>query len=159
MKWILLFLFLGWSAEQTSTIKVYEKFSEFDEDYLQDLSADTTYVINFWATWCAPCVKELPYFEQLREVNKDKPVKVVLVSLDFKSQVDKGVKPLVKRLGIESEVIVLADGKSGEWIDKVDSTWSGAIPATVVIREGERHFYEKSYESYEELENELIKTN
>jgi thiol-disulfide isomerase/thioredoxin len=42
------------------------------------------YVVNFWATWCALCVKELLFFEKLNAENKD--VNVLLVSLDFKDQ-------------------------------------------------------------------------
>lgn len=51
---------------------------------------DTFYVVNYWATWCAPCIKELPYFDQLQKAHKDKPVKVLLVSLDFPSRYKKG---------------------------------------------------------------------
>lgn len=47
---------------------------------------DTTYVVNFWATWCGPCVEELPYFERLNNENAKNPLKVILMSLDFKSK-------------------------------------------------------------------------
>ena len=155
MKWILLSAILGFGNVQTNQVKVYDEFSAFESDYLSNLSADTTYVINFWATWCAPCVKELPYFEQLREGNEMKPFKMILVSLDFKSKLE-GVKSLIAKKGIESEVVLLADGRASEWIDLVDSTWSGAIPATLVIKSNERYFYEKSYESYKELEEDIL---
>ena len=160
MKWLLLPVILGFSigTVQTNTVKVYDKFSEFESDYLLNPSSDTTYVINFWATWCAPCVKELPYFEQLRAAHKDKPFKVLLVSLDFKSKVESSVIPLIAKKEIESEVVVLADGKASEWIDLVHSTWSGAIPATLVMKNSKRYFYEKSYESYKELEEDILKS-
>jgi thiol-disulfide isomerase/thioredoxin len=157
MKWILLSAILGFGSVQTNQVKVYDEFSAFESDYLSNLSADTTYVINFWATWCAPCVKELPYFEQLRERNEMKPFKMILVSLDFKSKLE-GVKSLIAKKGIESEVVLLADGRASEWIDLVDSTWSGAIPATLVIKNNKRYFYEKSYESYKELEEDILKS-
>jgi thiol-disulfide isomerase/thioredoxin len=157
MKWILLSAILGFGNVQTNKVKVYDEFSAFESDYLSNLSADTTYVINFWATWCAPCVKELPYFEQLREGNEMKPFKMILVSLDFKSKLE-GVKSLIAKKGIQSEVVLLADGRASEWIDLVDSTWSGAIPATLVIKNNKRYFYEKSYESYKELEEDILKS-
>ena len=50
---------------------------------------DTTYVINFWAMWCKPCVEELPYFETIRKNYSDKKVKVILVSLDFGNNVEE----------------------------------------------------------------------
>ena len=62
---------------------------------------DTTYVVNFWATWCGPCVKELPNFEQLRVANAGQKVKVLLVSLDYASQLDKKVKPFVTQRGLK----------------------------------------------------------
>ena len=62
-------------------VAVYDNYAALEKEILSD--KNTIYVVNFWATWCAPCVKELPYFEQLNSENKN--VKVVLVSLDFKN--------------------------------------------------------------------------
>ena len=94
---------------------------------------DTTYIVNFWATWCAPCVKELPNFEQVRTVNAGKKVKVLLVSLDYASQVDKKIKPFVKQRGLKTEVLVLNEPDPNEWLGKVDAQWSGALPFTLIF--------------------------
>ena len=94
---------------------------------------DTTYVVNFWATWCAPCIKELPNFEQLRAANAGKKVKILLVSLDYVSQLDKKVKPFVKQRGLKSEVVLLNETDPNDYIDKVDAKWSGALPFTLVF--------------------------
>ncbi|GAB2869589.1 hypothetical protein GCM10027044_34500 [Hymenobacter ruber] len=94
---------------------------------------DTTYVVNFWATWCGPCVKEMPNFEQLRMANAGKKVKVLLVSLDYASQLDKKVKPFVKQRGLKSEVLLLNEPDPNEWIDKVDAKWSGSLPFTLIF--------------------------
>jgi len=142
------------SFSSSNEVKVYTEFENFEQDYLLGKSKDTTYVINFWATWCRPCVKELPYFEQLAKENTGKPFKLVLVSLDFDDKV-KAVKSLLAKKGIASEAVMLADPHADEWIEQVDSAWSGAIPATVIIKDGKRHFFEKSYESYEELKQEI----
>ena len=141
------------SFSTANEVKVYTEFENFEQDYLLGKSKDTTYVINFWATWCRPCVKELPYFEQLAKENTGKPFKLVLVSLDFDDKVE-AVKSLLAKKGIASEAVMLADPHADEWIEQVDSAWSGAIPATVIIKDGKRHFFEKSYESYEELKQE-----
>ena len=93
---------------------------------------DTTYVVNFWATWCAPCVKELPNFEQVRTANAGKKVKVLLVSLDYASQVDKKIKPFVLKRGLKSEVLVLNEPDPNDWLAKVDTKWSGALPFTLI---------------------------
>ena len=94
---------------------------------------DTTYVVNFWATWCGPCVKELPNFEQLRAANAGKKVKVLLVSLDYASQLEKKVKPFAKQRGLKSEVLLLNEPDPNDWIDKVDAKWSGALPFTLIF--------------------------
>lgn len=155
MKWLLLISVFTLNFSSAKDVKVYTEFETFEQDFLRNRSSDTTYVINFWATWCRPCVKELPYFEQLAIENADKPFKLVLVSLDFDDKVE-AVKALLAKKGITSEAVILADPQADEWIDKVDVAWSGAIPATVIIKNGKRYFFEKSYESYEELKQEIV---
>jgi thiol-disulfide isomerase/thioredoxin len=113
-------------------------------------SKDTTYVVNFWATWCGPCVKELPHFQKLRSELKNEPVSILLVSLDFKSKLEKQVKPFVRRRRIKSEVFLLDESNQQEYIDRVDSSWSGTIPATLFVYNGKRRFMEQTF-SYSEL--------
>lgn len=125
------------------------------EPYLK-MQNDTTYVINFWATWCKPCVAELPNFEKLNIQYKSKKVKVILVSLDMKKQVESALIPFIKRKSLQSEVILLNDPDANSWIEKVDSKWSGALPGTMIYNKNTRQFYEQSF-SYEALENEIKK--
>ena len=115
---------------------------------------DKTYVINFWATWCAPCVKELPYFEQLNAEYSDKNVEVILVSLDFPKLFESKLKPFIIKNKLESQVIALNDLDSNTWIPKVNKEWSGAIPATIIYNSDKKQFYERSF-NYEEIEKEL----
>lgn len=124
------------------------------EHYLNKQN-DTTYVINFWATWCAPCVKELPYFEQLNKKYKGEKVKVILVSLDFPKSYEKRLLPFVKKKGLKSDVILLDDPDSNSWIGKVDKNWSGAIPATIIYNKKARRLYEQPF-TFEELEAQLL---
>lgn len=117
---------------------------------------DTTYVVNFWATWCVPCVEELPSFEKLNATYKDKKVKVLLVSIDFPKMAESKLLPFIKKNNLKSDVVLLNDPDANSWINKVDSTWSGAIPATLIYKKDKRNFYEKSF-TYEELETEVKK--
>lgn len=94
--------------------------------------SDTTYVVNFWATWCGPCVQELPGFEQVRAANAGKKVKFVLVSLDYVSQLDKKVKPFVQKRSLKSEVLLLDEPDPNTWLQQIDRRWSGSIPFTLI---------------------------
>ncbi len=114
-----------------------------------------TYVVNFWATWCAPCVKELPYFEKINQKYKSKNVEVLLVSLDFPKQVENKLIPFINKKQLKSEVILLDDTNEDYWIQAIDSSWSGALPATLLYNKDNRKFFEKSFD-YNTLETELL---
>lgn len=119
---------------------------------LLEKNNDTTYVINFWATWCKPCVEEMPGFLKAASEMRSEKVRFVFVSLDFPGQVETRLKPFVKKHEMEDMVILLDDPDSNSWIEKVDPQWSGAIPATLIYKGTDRDFYEKSL-SYNDLIN------
>jgi len=108
---------------------------------------DTTFVVNLWATWCGPCVKELPCFEALNASYSDTKGKVLLVTLDFTEQLDTKVIPFVKQKALRSEILMLDEANPNDWIPKVSTDWSGAIPATLFVNHalGIRHFHEGSF--------------
>lgn len=132
---------------QAQKVAVFDSYSDLEKAVLSD--KNTTYVVNFWATWCAPCVKELPHFEQLNSENKD--VKVVLVSLDFKNQYEAKLLPFLKKKAIKSEVVLLTDKDYNTWLPVVDKDWSGSIPATLIIKNEKKFFVEKMFTDYNEL--------
>jgi len=143
-----------------STISMAQKpvpVYDFDgfEPYLQR-DNDTTYIVNFWATWCKPCIKELPAFEKLNEDYGSGKVKVLLVSLDFIKHYDTKLIPFIRDRELKSDVLLLNDPRSNRWINRVSPEWSGAIPATVIYRGSKRGFYERSF-TFEELEKEVKK--
>ena len=106
--------------------------------------SDQVKVINFWATWCAPCIKELPLFQALHEKRDD--VKVTLVSMDMDLDPDpEKVFKFIARKKISADVVILDEQNPNAWIDKIEKEWSGALPATIVIntKTGKRKFVER----------------
>ena len=116
---------------------------------------DTVYVVNFWATWCAPCVVELPYFENINQEFGSGKVKVLLVSLDFPNHYDTRLIPFISGKNIQSSVVMLDDPNSNFWINEVDASWSGAIPATLIYKGNNRRFFEKVMTT-EELKSNIL---
>jgi thiol-disulfide isomerase/thioredoxin len=114
---------------------------------------DTLTVYNFWATWCRPCVAELPAFERLGEEYRDRPVRVVLVSLDFVSEREKTLIPFLQKKDIRSPVWLL-DGKPTLYIDRISRAWGGSIPATLFVRPSKRTYLFKEQEfAFDELKH------
>src|SRR4051812_27348550 len=92
------------------TVQAQQKVGVYKIDALLkriNNTSDTIYVVNFWATWCKPCVAELPEFEKFNRQNKNKIVKVLLVSIDFKDELDKKVKPFLEKNQYSMECVLL----------------------------------------------------
>lgn len=123
-------------------------------------NSDTLYIVNFWATWCKPCVAELPDFEKINQEFKTKKVKVLLVSMDFKEDLSKKLKPFLQKNALTSEVVLLDELNGQEFIDKVSTKWGGAIPATLVTKQNNsvNEFFEKKL-NYELLVEQINKFN
>lgn len=130
--------------------------SKFEEiEFLFKTETDSVHVINFWATWCGPCVAELPYFKQASETFANQAVKFSFVSLDFKDQYDTKLLPFLKKNQLPGNQFNLWDMDYNAWIDKVSPAWSGAIPVTVIMGPKGKLLATRSFESSEEL-SELI---
>lgn len=124
-------------------------------------NSDTIYIVNFWATWCVPCVKELPDFDSINITYINKKVKVLLVSLDFKEDLKIKLVPFISTKKIRSEVVLLDELNANYFIPKISDEWSGAIPTTLIINNQKKinRFFEKklNYEFLKtEIENSLI---
>lgn len=154
MKSVLILIFmLCYNTGHSQSVKVIK---------IQDLekrvksSSDTTYIVNFWATWCTPCVKELPDFDSVSTVYKKDKIKVLLVSMDFKEDLDKKVVPFIRDKKVLSEVVLLDEVNGNYFIPKISADWSGALPATWIInnKTAVNRLFEKKV-TFDFLKNEI----
>ncbi|WP_299111631.1 TlpA family protein disulfide reductase [uncultured Winogradskyella sp.] len=148
------------TSEEVNGVLAFESDIDlkiYDYDGLEPLinkTDDKVHVVNFWATWCAPCVKELPYFEEINVKYKNNNVEVLLVSLDFPKNYETKLKPFIRSHDLKSKVVAFDDTNQNRWIPAINKNWSGAIPATIIYKGDKRKFYERSF-TQEELEVEI----
>lgn len=112
---------------------------------------DTLYVVNFWATWCKPCIEEMPYFAEAEKSLSGQKVKFIMVSLDFPKMLDSRLKPFLKKNKVPGQVILLDDPNSNSWIPKVNEDWDGAIPVTLIFNKEKRRFINTNFENTSDL--------
>ena len=119
-------------------------------------NANEPTIINFWATFCKPCIAELPHFQALANKYKAQGLKLVLVSLDLKEAYPKKIHSFTQKLKLSSPVVFLDESNADEFCPVVDSSWSGAIPASLFIhsKTGYKKFFEEEL-SKEKLEAEI----
>ncbi len=146
------------SSKPTEPIVKMVAYEELEKTINQQ--DDLLYVVNFWATWCKPCIEELPDFMVVNEKYKDhKNFKMVLVSLDRAKDFETVMKPFLVTQNITTDVYLLDDNKRmNTWIPAFDTNWSGAIPATFLYKNGKKLVFKEQSLSKDELEA-LIKTH
>ena len=121
-------------ALEATTLKAQSMKSVTAETLLaMTQSPDTVYVVNFWATWCRPCVEELPEFNKLAKQYEGKPVKVLLVSLDFQESYPKKLIDFSKKKKLIPEIVWFSETNANEFIPKIAPQWTGSIPATLIV--------------------------
>ncbi|MBN8663913.1 MAG: TlpA family protein disulfide reductase [Chitinophagales bacterium] len=141
MKKLLLFCCIAICA-QIAEAQAIRKVKIYDVLKMMD-TATTPLVVNFWASWCKPCVQEIPWFEKSVAALKDKKVRLVLVSLDFPEDYPKGIQEFAKKNGYQSRIVWLDETNADYFCPKIDLSWQGAIPATVLVNNKKkfRKFY------------------
>lgn len=135
---MLMIVSLSVTAQQAETVKLGRIQDKINT------ASNKIQIINFWATWCAPCVKEMPLFENLTATNSDVEVTLVSIDLDLDPDPEK-VYRFISRKKLKSTVWILDEKDPNSWIDKIEKSWSGAIPATLLVntQTGQRKFVER----------------
>jgi thiol-disulfide isomerase/thioredoxin len=154
MKNVVLFItiFLTGISAWSQTCQVINQDSATS---LTQVKADSgkTIVINFWASWCKPCLDELPYFAQA-QANMDSTYQFISISLDNK-KAKKSAEWLIKHYQIKGNHYLATLTNTNTFIENVDSRWQGSIPFTLVIKTNSKRVHEGSFDSYEQLHSLL----
>ena len=87
-------------------------------------------IITFWATYCLPCLKEIPYFQ---DQAKSKKVELLLVSVDLQEAYPKQISSIAKKLKFTAPIKWLDETDADYFCPRVDSSWSGGLPSTLFI--------------------------
>jgi thiol-disulfide isomerase/thioredoxin len=119
-------------AQQIKKMKMNELLKMID-------TSSTPLVVNFWASWCTPCIHEIPWFEKNVGAMADKKVKLILVSIDFPGEYPKNIAAFAKKNGYHSEIIWLNETDADEFCPKVDKSWQGAIPVTLMVNNQKKY--------------------
>ena len=137
----IVFLFCMGVVTQAQTVKKV-KIEELAE-YIR--KSDHPLVVNFWATWCAPCVEEIPYFQSEVKKYADRKVELLLVSLDFVEAYPKQLTAFIQKKKYEASFYWLNETNADHFCPQIDAKWSGSIPSTLFInnKTGYRKFFER----------------
>lgn len=111
------------------------------EEYIKN--SDHPLVVNCWATWCAPCIEEIPYFMETVKKYSDQKVELLLVSLDFPTSYPAKIQELVKKKKFEATFFWLNETNADYFCPKIDPKWDGTLPSTLLVnnKTGYRQFF------------------
>ena len=135
---ITLFIFFDASGQSIEKYKIEQLVERINK------AGDTVLIVNFWATWCKPCIEELPFFHTMAGKYRDKKVKLLLVSIDFEKDYPDGIIAFSRKEGYDSEIVFLDETDADHFCPQIDKSWSGAIPSTIITSntKGYRKFTE-----------------
>lgn len=129
----------GEVSENAVPFKSIEVSPEQAAKLLAKQNNDTLYITNFFATWCGPCMREIPHFKEKMKELKSQPVKFTFISLDEKGDWNTKVKNFAEENGL-SDHIVLLDGSrlAPEYFPQNFKQWDGGSIPFTLMRKGDK---------------------
>lgn len=147
----LMFLFVGAFiyGQDVKAVKVTELAKTISD-------SKTPLIVNFWATFCVPCIQEMPYFQEMATQYKSQNVSLLFVSLDLKEAYPTKVNAMAKKLQLTFPVVWLNETNADYFCPKIDTTWSGGMPSSLFVNNatGYHKFFEDQL-SKEKLEKQI----
>ena len=115
-------------------------------------------LLNIWATWCAPCVAEFPDLAKFSQTCDTTAVEVAAISADYPDEVDAKIIPFLRKMSISFPVHVAQFEHQEDFINAVNRSWSGALPATLIYdSHGKERFFHVGQQSYADFKHEVDK--
>ncbi len=110
-------------------------------------------LVNFWATWCAPCVKEIPEIVKLQEKYKERGLRVIAVSMDEPEELETNVRPFVAKRFPSFVSYLCKEPDHDKFASVIDPAWNEIMPTNFLIdRTGKLRATLTGGKSYEEFE-------
>ena len=131
----------GIAKEQTAGV---EKIKVTDlESYIAH--SDHPLIVNFWATFCVPCVNEIPYFQDTVRQYKDQKVELLLISLDLPAWYPARIADFAKKSNFTARIWWLNETDADYFCPKIDPRWTGGIPSSLFINNAThyRRFFDR----------------
>ena len=113
-------------------------------------------VLNFWATWCGPCIEEFPDLVKISQQFKKQNVDFAAISVDDPDEIESDIAPFIKKLKAPFLVFVSDIGSQDTLINKIDKEWNGGIPATFIYDEtGKRRGFLFGLQHYDQFKKAI----
>jgi thiol-disulfide isomerase/thioredoxin len=134
-----------------------------DENGLQQLvkqARGKVILMNFWASWCDPCVEEIPDLLKITREFRPYGLEVILVSIDEPEDIDTKTAPFLKAQGVNFRTYIKKTRDDEVFINSVDKKWTGAIPATFIYDKNgvlvKRLIAQQNFETFAETLRTLL---
>jgi thiol-disulfide isomerase/thioredoxin len=101
-------------------------------------------LINVWATWCGPCIIEMPEFVTMNRMYRGRDFELVTICLDDPARKEKATG-ILKKIQASNKNYLFDMKDKWALIEAVDPQWQGALPYTLIVEPGGKIYYAKQY--------------
>ncbi len=164
----ILFFLIGSCGDNHDTRFTHRSWSDVQEVPLLDSLNLENFIskregklllLNVWATWCIPCREEFPALVKLNQKYHHNKVQIIGISADYPDEVEEKVLPFLRQQKVNFPVYVQNFSRQENFINLMNTGWSGALPATFVFDSSgvQRHFVvgKQSYQDFAGLLDDL----
>lgn len=104
------------------------EWNEMNINGSEKISSDRNEVIHFFATWCKPCMQELPIFDTLRTMYSSEKLELTFVCMDLKNS--KKMKKKINKLNLPGHIYYLEPTQKS--VQSINPNWKGELPASII---------------------------